>query len=332
MEEKELIEKALNIEKIRCAAERIRSYIRRTPLLRERSMDESLNCRVWLKPEMLQISGAFKMRGALNKILGLTQEEREKGIICSSSGNHGKACALIGKMLGIRVIVVLPEDVPKAKIGDIERLGAEVLIGPRIYDERWRMVREEVAKHGYTIVHAYEDYEVMAGQGTLGLEIMEDMPGIDTVIVPVGGGGLLSGVATAVKTLKPSVKVVGIQAKGNDGYVQSMKAGHPVEVELTPTIADGLTARKPGINPYPILEKYVDEWISVGEDDIRKAVRLIASEAKLMAEPSSSVGIAALLSGEYKAEPDENVAFVLTSGNWDIDRIGDILCGGTGIK
>lgn len=325
-------ESKLDLEKIKCAEQRIRPYIRWTPLLRERNMDEALHCKVWLKPEMLQISGAFKMRGALNKILGLTPEEREKGIICSSSGNHGKACALIGKMMGIKVYVVLPEDVPEIKIHDIEELGGEVLIGPRIYDERWKMVREEVAKHGYTIVHAYEDYDVMAGQGTMGIEIMQDMPGIDTVVIPVGGGGLASGVATAVKTIKPSVKVVCAQAEGNDAYVQSMKAGHAVEVELTPTIADGLTARKPGINPYSILEEYVDEWVSVSDDAIRESVRLIAKHAKLFAEPSAAAGMAAVLSGGYKPDPDENVAFILTSGNWDIDRIGDILCGGTGIK
>lgn len=327
-----MVEDKLNIAMIREAYERISPYIRRTPMLREKTMDDRLNCRVWVKPEMLQISGAFKMRGALNKILSLTDEERKRGIICSSSGNHGKACALLGKKMGMKVVVVLPEDVPKVKIKDIERLGGEVILGPRLYDERWKMVREEVAEHGYTIVHAYEDYVVMAGQGTTGLEIMEDAPEIDTIIVPVGGGGLLSGVAVAAKTLKPSVKIVGVQAKASDAYVRSMKAGHPVEIDMEPTIADGLTGRKPGINPYPILEKYVDEWISVGEDDIREAVRLVAAEAKLIAEPSSSVGIAALLSGEYKAEPDENIAFVLTSGNWDIDRIGDILCGGTGIK
>lgn len=316
----------LTIEMIKNAAERIRPYVRRTPLLREKTMDKVLHCRTWIKPEMLQISGAFKMRGAVNKLMSLTEEEKAKGIICSSSGNHGKACAMTGKMLGIRVIVVLPDDAPKVKIESIKQLGGEVILGPRLYQKRWDMVREEVAKHGYTIAHGYEDYEVMAGQGTLGLEILEDEPDIDTIMVPVGGGGLIAGVATAVKALKPGIKVVGVQAKASDAYVQSAKAGHPVEVECLPSIADGLTCRRPGINPYPIIQKYVDDFVSVDEESIREAVRLTASEAKLIAEPSSAVGIAALLSGEYKADPEEKVAFIATSGNWDIDRIGEIIC------
>lgn len=315
----------LTLNDIREAARRIEPYIFRTPLLRESGMDEVLGCKVYLKPEMLQISGAFKMRGAVNKIYSLTQEERDKGIICSSSGNHGKACALAGKMTGTRVIVVLPEDAPKAKVEGIKQLGGEAIFGPRLYQERWNMVREEVEKNGYTIVHGYEDYDVMAGQGTLGLEILEDLPGVDAIFVPVGGGGLIAGVATAIKSIRPEVKIIGVQAKASDGYVQSRKMGRPVEVECFPSLADGLSCRRPGNNPYPIIEKYVDDFVSVEEDDIRRAVRLVAEKAKVIAEPSSCVGIAALLGGEYMAKPDEKICFILTSGNWDIDLIGKIL-------
>lgn len=307
------------------AAERIKPYVVRTPLLREKTMDEVLGCEVYLKPEMLQVTGAFKMRGAVNKIFSLSKEERDKGIICSSSGNHGKACALAGKMTGTRIIVVLPDDAPKAKIDGITNLGGEVILGPRIYKERWEMVREEVAKHGYTIAHGYEDYDVMAGQGTLGLEILEDLPYVDTVFVPVGGGGLIAGVATAIKSINPKVRIIGVQAKASDAYVQSRKAGEPVEVPCYPSLADGLTCRRPGDNPYPIIDKYVDEFVSVDEESIQKAVKLVAEEAKLIAEPSSCVGIAAILGGEIKMKPDEKVCFILTSGNWDIDLIGKLL-------
>ena len=307
------------------AAERIKPYIVRTKLIRQKTMDKKLGCKVYLKPEMLQITGAFKMRGAMNKILSLSQEERDRGIICSSSGNHGQACALAGKMTGTHVVVVLPEDAPHVKIDKARALGAEVVLGPRYYDDRWKMVKEIQEKNGYTMAHGYEDYTVMAGQGTIGLEILEDLPYVDTVLVPVGGGGLIAGVATAIKEINPKVRIIGVQAKASDGYVQSRKAGHRVEVECFPSLADGLGCRKPGENPYPICEKYVDDFVSVTEEDIKEAVKLVAAEAKLVAEPSSCVGIAALLGGEVKVSPDENVCFILTSGNWDIDMIGKIL-------
>lgn len=307
------------------AARRIKPYVIRTPLMRGRTMDKVLGCKVYLKPEMLQVTGAFKMRGAMNKILSLSQEERDRGIICSSSGNHGQACALAGKITGTHVVVVLPEDAPHVKIDKARELGAEVVLGPRIYKERWKMVRELQEKNGYTMAHGYEDYTVMAGQGTIGLEILEDLPYVDTVFVPVGGGGLIAGVATAIKEINPKVRIIGVQAKASDGYVQSRKAGRRVEVECFPSLADGLGCRAPGENPYPICEKYVDEFVSVTEEDIKEAVKLVAAEAKLIAEPSSCVGIAAVLGGEVKVERNENAAFILTSGNWDIDAIGKIL-------
>jgi threonine dehydratase len=315
----------VTLQDVQEAAKRIEKYIRHTPLLCEENMEKALQCKVYLKPEMLQVTGSFKMRGALNAIFSLTEEEREKGIICSSSGNHGKACALAGIMTKTHVVVVLPDDTPEAKIKGIEELGGEVILGPRMYSDRWKMVREIQAEKGYTIVHGYEDYKVMAGQGTLALEVLEDMSDIDTIVVPVGGGGLISGVATAAKALKPDIKIVGVQAKASDAYVESFQAGHPVEAPCFPSLADGLTCRRPGENPYPIIENLVDEFVAVSEEDIAKSVKLIAQEAKLIAEPSSCVGVAAVLGKELKVREDEKVCFILTSGNWNIDWIGMLL-------
>lgn len=315
---------SLTLQDIYEVKERIKPYIVHTPLLRARAMEDIFGCQVYLKPEMFQVSGAFKMRGALNRILLLSQEEKERGIICSSSGNHGKACATVGQMTGTRVVVVLPEDIQQKRREAIENLGAEVLLGAD-YRKRYQMVQEAVQKNGYTIVHPYEDYEVMAGQGTIGLEILEDLPEVDTIIVPVGGGGLIAGIATAVKEIRPNTKIIGVQSEASAPYVESFRVGHPVEVTSAPSLADGLTGAKPGINPYPIIEKYVDDLVSVTEADIRKAVKLVAEQAKLIAEPSSCVGIAAVLGGRYKARSDEKVCFVLTSGNWDIEAIGKIL-------
>jgi len=318
---------AVTLQDVREAAERIRPYIRRTPLLREKNMDKVLGCQTYLKPEMLQITGAFKLRGALSKILSLTQDELKKGIITSSSGNHAQACAYAGQMLGIHTTVVIPEDAPAIKIENAKAMGAEVIVWDRKYDERWKKIREEVAKHGYIIVHAYEDYTVMAGQGTIALEIMEDLPDVETVLVPIGGGGLISGISTAIKESKPDVRVIGVQAAASCAYYVSRQNGHPSEAPCLPTVADGLSCRKPGENPYPIVEKYVDEIVIVEEEDIMEAVRLVAHDAKLVAEPSACVGIAALLSSRVKTRPDEKVCSVLTSGNWDVDMIGKIFKG-----
>lgn len=275
---------------------------------------------------MLQISGSFKIRGAANKILSMSEEERSRGIICASSGNHGIACALIGKMTGTKVTVILPEDAPQIKADRIFALGGTVIKGPRIYQERMKILEKETEKNGYVLVHPYEDYDIMAGQGTIGLEMLEDVPELDRIITPVGGGGLISGIAVAAKAINPDIKITGVQAKASEPYVQSFRAGHPVEVECYPTIADGLTGRRPGILPFPLICKYVDELVSVGEDDIREGVRQIAAGARLIAEPSSAVVAAALLSGACKVSEDENVGLVLTSGNWNIERIGKIFC------
>jgi threonine dehydratase len=317
----------VTLQDVREAAERIRPYIRHTPLLREMSMDKNLGCQVYLKPEMLQITGAFKLRGALSKILSLTPDEMKKGIIATSSGNHGQALAFVGQMLGIHATVVIPEDAPTIKIENAKAMGAEVIVWSRNYDERWTKVRKEAAENGYIIIHAFDDYTVMAGQGTIGIEIMEDLPDVDTVLVPIGGGGLISGISTAIKESKPNVRVIGVQAAASCAYYVSRQNGYPSTVTARPTVADGLNCSRTSENPYSIIEKYVDEIVVAKEEDILEAVRLVAREAKLVAEPSACVGIAALLSGRVKTRPDEKVCSVLTAGNWDIDMIGKVLKG-----
>ncbi|MCU0484741.1 MAG: threonine/serine dehydratase [Anaerolineales bacterium] len=317
----------VSLQDIREAAERIRPYIRRTPILREKSMDKVLGCQSYLKPEMLQITGSFKLRGALSKILSLTPEELKKGIITSSSGNFGQACAYAGQMLGIHVTVVIPEDAPKLKIENARAMGAEVILWSRNYYERWKLIHQKVAEHGYVIAHPYEDYTVMAGQGTIALEIMEDLPDVDTLVVPIGGGGLISGISTAIKESKPNIRVIGVQAAACCVYYVSRQNRYPSKVSPLSTVADGLSCAQASENTYPIIEKYVDDIVIVEEEPIMEAARLVAREAKLVAEPSACVGIAALLSGRVKTQPDEKVCLVLTAGNWDIQMIGKMLKG-----
>lgn len=314
----------LTYEMIEQAGARISTYLNPTPLIQDRQLGEKLNCQIFYKPEMLQCTGSFKIRGALNKILSLSKKEQKRGILCSSSGNHGKACAYIGKQMNIRVVVVLPDDTPRDKVDGILSLGGEVQFGPRLYDERWKMVQQEAEKTGAVIVHGYEDYLVMAGQGTLAIEMLEEHPDLDTIVVPVGGGGLISGVAVAAKTIKPDIKIIGVQASASAAYVESFRAGYPIEIEHHDSIADGIGCRRPGENPYPLIMKYVDEFVAVEEIHIKQATKMVAAHAKVLAEPTACVGVAAMIGGQIKPSKDEQIGMVLTSGNWDIERLGEI--------
>ena len=316
----------LTIEDIKKAKERISGYIRRTPLWEEERLEEFVGCKLYLKPENLQLTGAFKIRGALNTALSLSKDELEKGIITSSSGNHAQACAYVGRMLGIHATVVIPEDAPKVKINNAKRMGAEVILWDRSYDKRWEKVHEEEKLHGYIPIHPYEEPRVMAGQGTIGLEILEDLPDVQTVVVPIGGGGLMSGISTAIKETNPNIRVIGIQAAASCPYYASRMAGKPTPPPFNgeETLADGISCTAVGKNPYPIIEKYVDEIVAVEEDSIKQAVKLIADKAKFIVEPTSAVVIAAFLEKKLKVDKDEKVCALLTSGNYDIDKLGKI--------
>lgn len=323
------IKPVIDIDDIKKAYERIKPYIRHTPLLDAYNMTKELGCRAYLKPEMLQYVGAFKLRGALNAILSMPEAERSKGIITSSSGNHAQACAYAGQLLGIPVTVVIPEDAPSVKVENARAMGANVILCDRDYFKRWEKVDAEVAAHGYIKIHPYEEPKVMAGQGTIALEILEDLPDIDAVLVPIGGGGLISGVATAFKALKPSVRVIGVQPAASPAYYNSRLEGRRVSVSPLSTVADGLSCRQAGENPYIMIEKYVDEIVTVEEGEILEAVRLIADKVKLIAEPSACVAPAALMYKKTAVSTTDKVACVLTAGNWNIGDLGRIYVGDT---
>lgn len=302
------------------ARERIRPHIRHTPLLRAEQLDERLGCRVHLKPEMLQVTGSFKARGALSRALLLTPDEKERGLIASSSGNHAQALAYAGRLVGARTVLVVPHNAPKIKVDRTRALGAEVILFEGDQAARWACVDELVARRGYTMVHASEDLAVMAGQGTIALEILEDEPRIDTIVVPLGGGGLLSGIAAAVKEIAPGVRVVGVEPALASKYYVSRQQGGPTKVPAGPSIADGVRESLPGARAYGFIERWVDELAVVEERYIQEGLRLLAEEARLFAEGAAAVGIGAVLSGRLQVPPSANVCFVLSGGNWDVTQ------------
>jgi threonine dehydratase len=312
------------IQDIRDAQERLKPHIRHTPLLRAEKIEKAAGCQLYLKPETLQITGAFKIRGALNKALSLSREEIANGIIATSSGNHAQGLAYAAKMLGVKAILVLPVTTPKIKIENTEALGAEVILFDGDTAARWKRVYEIAAENKYAAVHAFEDPMVMAGQGTIGCEILQDLGDVDTVIVPVGGGGLISGIATAIKETKPSVRVIGAEPALTPKYFHSRINKERTSLPLKNTIADGLRISVPGQNPYPIIEKYVDEIVLVEDEHIIAGMRTLAKDAKLIAEPAAAIGIGALLAGAIKVKPDEKVCAVLTGGNWDLCDLAEI--------
>lgn len=306
------------IQDIREAQERLKPHIKHTPLLRAEKIEKAAGCQLYLKPETLQITGAFKIRGALNKTLSLPREEIANGIIATSSGNHAQGLAYAARMLGVKAILVLPVTTPKIKIANTEALGAEVILFDGDTAARWKRVYEIAEENGYMPVHAFEDPLVMAGQGTIGCEILEDLEDVDTVIIPMGGGGLISGIATAIKETRPSVRVVGAEPALTPKYYHSRLNRQRTTLPLQNTIADGLRISVPGQNPYPIIERYVDEIVLVEDEHIIEGMRALAKDAKLIAEPAASIGIGALLAGVVKVRPDEKVCVVLTGGNWDL--------------
>src|SRR5688572_24101159 len=312
------------IQDIREAQERLKPHIRHTPLLRAEKIEKAVGCQLYLKPETLQITGAFKIRGALNKALSLSIAEIANGLIATSSGNHAQGIAYAARMLGVKAIIVVPVTTPKIKIENTKALGAEVILFDGDTAARWKRVCEIAEENKYAAVHGFEDPLVMAGQGTIGCEILEDLEDVDTVIVPLGGGGLLSGIATAIKETKPSVRVIGAEPALTPKYFQSRINKERTSLPLKNTIADGVRISVPGQNPWPIIEKYVDEIVLVEDEHIIAGMRTLAKDAKLIAEPAASIGIGALLAGSIKVKPDEKVCAVLTGGNWDLCNLAEI--------
>lgn len=285
------------------------------------------NAQVYLKPENLQHTGSFKLRGAYYKISQLSDEEKSRGVIACSAGNHAQGVALGAAHNGIKALICLPAGAPISKVEATKALGAEVCLVPGVYDDAYAKAIELQKEHGYTFIHPFDDPLVIAGQGTIGLEILEEMPDVEAVIVPVGGGGLISGVAFALKTLKPDIKVYGVQAAGAPSMAQSLAQNERCHLDNVATIADGIAVKQPGINTFEMCSKYVDEVVTVTDDEIAAAILALIEQHKLVSEGAGAVSVAAAMFNKVPIE-GKKVVCVVSGGNIDVTSLNRVITRG----
>jgi threonine dehydratase len=309
---------------LRAAADTLRGVAVRTPLLPCDALSERTAADVWIKPEMLQRGGAFKFRGAYTFLARLAPEARARGVIAPSSGNHAQAVAYAARLFGVPATVVMPTTVTVAKRGGAERLGARVVLAGTTTKDRMDVALEMVARDGLTLVPPYDDPTIIAGQGTSGLEIAEDLPQLTTVLVPVGGGGLSAGVSAAIKHLIPGSRVIGVEPAGAPKLSKARAAGEPVGLPRTDSIADGLLAVRIGTTTFAHHQAYIDDVVTVDDADMLRAMRLLLDRAKLVAEPSGAITVAALLAGAVTLAPGERAVCVLSGGNVEWDGLQEL--------
>jgi threonine dehydratase len=314
----------LELDQIRRAAARLSGVSHLTPVITSRTLDERSGARVYLKAEGLQRVGAFKFRGAYNAVSSLHPATLRRGVCAASSGNHAQALALAARLCGARAVILMPEDAPASKRAATESYGAEVITFDRYRDDREQLMAELAAERGFRLVHPYDDPRVMAGAGTTALELLEQAGEIDLLLVPVGGGGLIAGCATAVKSLLPRARVIGVEPQAGDDVARSMAVGHRVRVEVKPTIADGQQAATPGALTWPIISRLVDDVVTVSDAEIVAAMRLLFERVKVIAEPSGACALAALLAGRLETS-GQRIGVVLSGANIDAQRFGELI-------
>lgn len=310
---------------IRGARERISEGIVYTPSVPVLALGGRLPCQFHLKLENVQRTGSFKDRGALNRLLDLSEEERSRGVVTASAGNHAQAVAYHCERLGIAAQVVMPEHTPLIKVMNTRRLGAEVRFsGATLSDAMVEARRLETEEHR-VLIHAFDDERVIAGQGTIGLELLEQVPGLTAVVVPIGGGGLIAGIATALCEQRPEIRVYGVEASVAASALASRRAGEVVKIETTETIADGIAVKRVGERTFPIIERYVEDIVAVDEGQIADAVHLLLEQQKTLAEGAGAVPLAAVLAGLIPLRPDDVAVMVLSGGNIDVNLLERVI-------
>ena len=312
----------LTIDKVFHASLVLKDIIRPTPLARAYGFTKEFE--LYFKPENLQRTGSFKLRGSGYKISQLSEEEKAKGVIACSAGNHAQGVALAATKNGIKSLICLPESAPLSKVEATKGFGADVCLVPGVYDDAYNKALELRDQHGYTFVHPFDDENVIAGQGTIGLEILSEMDDIDAVIVPIGGGGLIAGIAFAIKSLRPSVKVYGVQAAGAPSMFKSIKDGQIGTLDTVSTIADGIAVKRPGDLTYEIVSKYVDDIATVTEDEICAAILKLIEKQKMIAEGAGAVSVAAAMFGKFPIQ-GKKVVSVISGGNIDVTSLNRVI-------
>jgi threonine dehydratase len=309
---------------VQAARQAIAGRLHRTPLVGSATLSALAGAPLYLKLENSQKTGSFKPRGVLTKIAALSADERARGLVTASAGNHAQALAWAAAAEGLPCTVVMPETAPAAKIAATRGYGATIVFEPSTLTV-FERAHALVAEHGYTLVPPFDDPAIVAGQGTVSLEILDDLPDTGTLVVPIGGGGLISGMALAAKSLRPYIRIVGVEPEGAAAMWRSRQAGQPMRLEKVATIADGLSAPFAGSVPFELVQRYVDDLVLVSDAAIREAMILILERCKQLAEPGGAAGLAALLSGAAQVAPGAPVVVVLSGGNVDAGRLAKLL-------
>jgi threonine dehydratase len=320
---------AVTLADVQEAAGRLEGVANRTPVVSSRTLDERAGRHVVLKCESFQRGGAFKFRGAYNRISRLDPDERRRGVAAFSSGNHAQGVALAARLLGVPAAIVMPADAPSVKLAATRGYGAEVVLYDRLGEDREEIGRRLSTERGLTLVPPFDDPDVMAGQGTAGLELLEDVPDLDALVVPVSGGGLIAGCATAARGLRPGIRVFGVEPANGDDTRRSLAAGERVTIPIPATIADGLRVPVPGRLTFPIVRRLVEAVVTVSDEEIVEALRFLLLRMKLVVEPSGAVGVAALLAGRIPAAC-RRVGVIVSGGNIDPRFLAELLGGGQG--
>ena len=311
----------LTIQEIYKAADVLKDVARHPNLVPTSIRDDA---QIFLKPECLQLTGSFKLRGAYYKISQLTPEEKSRGVIACSAGNHAQGVALGATRNGIKALICLPAGAPISKVEATKRFGAEVCLVQGVYDDAYAKAIELRDKHGYTFVHPFDDPLVIAGQGTIGLEILEELPDADAIVVPIGGGGLISGVAFAAKSINPKIKIYGVQADGAPSMASSLNYHRIIHLNSVNTIADGIAVKEPGVNTFDLCNRYVDDVVTVSDDEIAAAILNLIEKQKLVAEGAGAVSVAAVMAGKIPVK-GKKVVCLVSGGNIDVTILNRVI-------
>lgn len=318
---------SVTLADVRAARERIASHVHRTPVLTSRLVDERVGARLFFKCETFQRVGAFKARGAFSRLTRIPADRRAAGVVAFSSGNHAQAVALAARELGLPAAIVMPSDAPPAKLAATRGYGAEVLLYDRVAESREAIAGRLVAERGATLVPPFDDDDVIAGQGTLALELLEEVPELDVIVAPCGGGGLLSGVAVAARGASPGIRIWGVEPEAGDDVKRSLAAGTPVSIPVPATIADSLQTTRPAERTLAILAALAEGIVTVTDLELRRAMALALTRMKLVVEPGGSAALAALLAGKVPGAARRRVGVVLSGGNVDPERLAALVSG-----